>query len=417
MTTRWTARPQTRTRHAVILIAVSIGITLMGTGLLGSLIGVRAERSGIGAGVMGLAMAMYYVGFVVGMPAMNRLLEVLSRRRMFAACTTAMGIASVSYGLVVQPVAWLGFRFLTGFCLAGCYLVVETWLNDLSHNDVRGKVMGLYVAVVAAGLVAGQLVLTVTNPSSWISFTIAGAITTVAWLPLIVVTKGAGVRHSRAGGMSLRSVATAVPSGVIGFLLVGLTQGCLLTMCSVYAARAGLSATHVGIFVGSITAGAVLFQMPVGYIGDRISRRLVMVVLCAATIGLCTGLLVVGPGTLAAYVLAFAVGGCSTPLYALGNAYTHDWLPPGQVVAASTALLITYSVGAIFGPLLAAASMTIVGVEGYFWALIIGHAMLATFMSYRMVVAPDRLAHVSALDARELVPSTLDSVESGRRVD
>ena len=383
---------QGRTLYAVVWITVSIGMTLMGAGLLGSLMGIRAERAGIGAGVMGIAMAMYYVGFVSGMPVMNRVLELLSRRRMFAVCTVGMGAASFAYGLAVNPVAWLGLRYATGFFLAGCYLVVETWLNDLARNDVRGKVIGLYVAVVAAGLVAGQVVLAFTEPSSWISFAIAGAITAVAFVPMVLVTKGAGVRHSRAGGMSLREVATAVPSGVVGFVLVGVTQGCVLTMSSVYAARAGLSAGQVGIFVGAITSGAVVFQIPIGAIADRVSRRLVMAVLCVVTIAICGGLLVVSAGSVPAFMLAFALGGCSTPLYALGNSYTHDWLPSGQVVAASSALLITYSMGAVFGPLLGALAMTTLGVNGYFWALIAGHALLAVFMIYRMTVYPDSTA-------------------------
>jgi MFS family permease len=380
---------QSRTRTAVLWIAVSIGITLLGTGLLGSLIGIRAEREGIGAGVMGLAMAMYYVGFVSGMPVMNRVLELLSRRRLFALNTVGMGLAAFAYGLAVHPVAWLGLRFATGFFLAGCYLVVETWLHDLAHNEVRGKVMGLYVAVVAAGLVGGQIVLTFTEPSSWMSFAIAGTITAIAFTPLIGVTKGAGVRHSRAGGMSLGQVARAVPSGVVGYVLVGVTQGCVLTMSSVYAARAGLTAGEVGIFVGSITAGAVVFQIPVGAIADRVSRRLVMTALCAATMVVCAGLLLATADSAVGYLLAFLLGGCSTPLYALGNSYTHDWLPAGQVVAASTALLITYSMGAIFGPLLAAVAMTNLGDNGFYWALIVSHGLLGAFMTYRMVVAPD----------------------------
>ncbi|MCU1391894.1 MAG: arabinose efflux permease family protein [Ilumatobacteraceae bacterium] len=404
-----------RTRYAVVLITVSVGTTLMGGGLLGSLMGVRAERDGISAGAMGLTMAMYYVGFVAGMPAMNRLLEVLSRRRMYAAATIVMGLSAFGYGLAVNPLAWVGLRFVTGFCLAGVYLVVETWLNDLAHNEVRGQVMGLYVAVVAAGLVAGQAVLPLTDPSSWTSFAVAGAIMSLAWTPLLVVTNGAGVRHSRSGMMSLGDVARAVPSGVIGYLLVGLTQGCLLTMASVYAARAGLNAAHVGIFVGAITAGAVVLQMPIGAIGDRMSRRAVMVALCSLTVVACLVLMVVDAGTLPAYALAFLVGGFSTPLYALGNAYTHDWLPEGQVVAASSALLITYSVGAVFGPLLAAAAMTMVGVNGFFWALVIGHGGLAAFMVYRLVVAPDPVDDPVVTVADEHVAPAL--TPAGARVD
>ena len=392
-----------RTRYAVAWITVSIGAALMGNGLLGSLMGVRAERDGIGAGVMGLTMAMYYVGFVFGMPVMSRLMEVLSRRRMFALATFVMGVSNLSYGLAVNPVAWLTLRFVTGFCLAGCYLVIETWLNDIAHNEVRGRVMGLYVAVVAAGLVAGQMVLALTDPSSWISFAIAGAITGLAWLPLLRVTNKAGVRHSRTGMMSLGQVARAVPSGVIGYLLVGVTQGCLMTMPAVYAARAGLSAAHVGLFVGCITAGAVVLQMPIGALGDRVSRRGVMVALCAIAVALSAALIIARPGSATTCVLAFLLGGCSTPLYPLGNAYTHDWLPEGQVVAASSALLITYSVGAVFGPLLAAAAMTMFGVNGFYWALIIGHGLLAAFMTYRLIVAPDPTSDDDVIAARALV--------------
>ncbi|CAB4865368.1 unannotated protein [freshwater metagenome] len=362
----------------------------MGSGLLSSLMGVRSKRAGISAGVMGVAMAMYYVGFVAGIPAMTRIHERISRRWQFVCCTTAMGLGSAAYGLIVHPVAWLGLRFATGFCIAGCYLVVESWLHDISHNDIRGKVMGAYVGVASAGMAMGQLILSVVDPSSWVPFAIAGAITGMAWVPLFAVKVGGGERHQRTGTLTMLEVARLVPSGIIGFLLVGLTQGCLLMMASVYAARAGLSAGQVALFVGAITAGAVLLQIPIGVIADRVSRRLVMVVLCVVASLLCLVLLNTAPGTAPAYLLAFALGGFSAPLYALGNAYTHDWLPPGQGVPASSALLSTYSLGAVFGPLLAAVSMTMFGTSGFFWALLIAHSMLALFMAYRIVVAPDR---------------------------
>ena len=368
---------------------MSIGTVLMGSGLLNSLIGVRSEREGISAGVMGIAMAMYYIGFVAGIPTMTRLHESVSRRWLFVFCSLGMGVASVGYSLLVQPFAWLMLRLVTGFLLAGCYLVVETWLNDIAHNDIRGKVMGAYVAMAAGGMAVGQLILFFVNPSSWVPFAVAGAIGAMAWIPLFAVKSGGGERQKSTGTMTIIEVARAVPSGVVGFLLVGLTQGCLLTMASVYAARAGLPARDVAIYVGAITAGAVVLQLPIGVLADRISRRGLMVALCVATSVLCVAMLNTPAGSIPAFVLAFALGGFSAPLYALGNAYTHDWLPPGQALAASRALLSTYSIGAVFGPLLAAAAMTAFGTGGYYWALLAAHASLALFMSYRIVVSPD----------------------------
>ena len=369
---------------------MSIGTTLMGSALLSSLLGVRSQEAGIGAGVMGIAMAMYYVGFVAGIPVMTRVHEHMTRRSLFLLSTVVMGFCSAAYGLIVEPTAWLLLRFITGFCIAGCYLVIESWLNDLAHNEIRGKVLGTYVAVAAAGMALGQLILSLVNPSTWVPFAIAGVITGLAWIPLFTVPTGGREHHRRTGTMTMIEVARIVPSGIIGFVLVGLTQGCLLMMASVYAARAGLSASQVALFVGAITAGAVLLQIPVGVLADRMSRRLVMVALCVVSSLLCIVMMNTVPGTAPAYLLAFALGGFSAPLYALGNAYTHDWLPPGQIVPASSALLSTYSIGAVFGPLLAAAAMTLFGTVGFFWALLVAHSLLAAFMTYRLVVSPDR---------------------------
>ncbi len=377
---------------------MSIGTALMGSGLLSSLMGVRSKQAGISAGVMGLAMAMYYVGFVAGIPVMTRVHEHMTRRNLFMLSTVVMGLCSAGYGLIVEPTAWLGLRFVTGFCIAGCYLVVESWLNDLAHNEIRGTVMGTYVAVAAAGMALGQLILSFVNPSTWVPFAIAGVITGLAWVPLYAVPTGGDEHHRRTGTLTMFEVARIVPSGIIGFLLVGLTQGCLLMMASVYAARAGLSASQVALFVGSITAGAVLLQIPIGVLADRVSRRLVMVVLCVVASVLCIVLMNTVPGSVPAYLLAFALGGFSAPLYALGNAYTHDWLPPGQIVPASSALLSTYSIGAVFGPLLAAVAMTAFGTVGFFWALLVAHSLLAVFMTYRLIVAPDRAYAAVGID-------------------
>ena len=222
--------------------------------------GVRSKTAGISAGVMGLAMAMFYAGFVAGIPAMTKVHEHLSRRTLFVLCTLLMAAGSLGYGLMINPLAWLVLRFVTGFCIAGCYLVVETWLNDIAHNEIRGKVMGTYVAVAAAGMAVGQLVLSVVNPSSWVPFGIAGAIGACAFAPLLTVKVGGSQRHCSSDTVSLAQMARMVPSGIVGFVLVGVTQGCLLQMAAVYAARADLSSSQVALFVGAITTGAAPTQ-------------------------------------------------------------------------------------------------------------------------------------------------------------
>ncbi len=382
---------RTESRRTATSVIIATGVLMIGNGLLGSLLGVRAKAEGFSTGLMGAANATYYLGFLFGTPLSVRLLHRLPRKICFTVFVLSLALAALMYGVLVSGPAWIGLRLLTGLSLGGMYVVVESWLNDLASNATRGRLIAAYVAVVSGGIGLGQLLLNVASITSVTPFVIAAGGTAVATLIVIRVpaTRALITEESH---VSILEVLRLVPSGAIAMMLVGLSQSAILTMTPVWATRAGLSSHDVAKAMIAITLGIVVFQVPAGVIADRMSRRLLFVALAIGGGLSCVALLQTTPGSLLSLGAFTLLGGLNTPLYALANAYTNDWLPADKVVAASSVLLNLYALGAITGPLVTASWMNLVGSHGFFWALLAVHGVLAAFMTVRIIVAPDHLA-------------------------
>ena len=378
----------TPSRRTATSIIIGMGILMVGYGLLGSLLSVRAKAEKFSLNSMGLINSMSYVGFLVATPVAVRMLRRFTRTTCFVTFVSTMAGASVLYGVLVNRPSWLILRFVGGGSLGGLYVVVESWLNNLASNNTRGRLIAIYVAVVSGGIAVGQLLLTVANTNTLVPFLIAGAATAAASLAMIRVPASRSVTSSD-GHISLMDVVKLVPSGAIAMVLVGMTQSAVIVMASVWATNAGLASPQVAKVTGAIMVGTVLLQVPAGVVADRMSRRLLFVFLAFGSAGVCLALVTLRPGSAASLVGFGLLGGLSTPLYGLANVYTNDWLPADKVVAAGSALIRLYAIGAMTGPLIAATAMNQFGSTGYFWALLTTNCVLAAFMTVRIIVSPD----------------------------
>src|SRR5690606_24732014 len=178
--------------------------------------------------------------------------------------------------------------------------------------------------------------------------------------------------------VSLRQVFTAAPLGVVGVILAGAASGAIFGVGVVYAKLVGLSLGQTSAFMLVAITGGALLQWPVGAISDRTDRRRVISA-TAAVAAVASVVGAFGPDGVALLVVIGVVGGFSTPLYALLNAHTNDWITPEQIVGAGSRLVLASGLGAISGPFLASATMELVGAAGFFWFLALVHAGVAGY--------------------------------------
>ena len=137
-------------------------------------------------------------------------------------------------------------------------------------------------------------------------------------------------------------------------------------MSAVYGSRVGLSVGEISFFVSAIYVAALVLQYPIGWLSDRMDRRVLIIWL--SLIGAAGSLIafVISDSFVAIVISGAIVGGTSNPLYALLIAYTNDYLERGDMAAASGGLLFINGVGAITGPVIVGRMMDIIGNNG-FW--------------------------------------------------
>ena len=390
---------------AVWALFVGLGVMLAGHGLQATLVGVRATAEGFPAATIGVIMTGFYVGYVVGARLAPRLVQSVGHVRTFGAMAALAGITSLLHALVVLPYAWLATRFLTGICIAGLTVVIESWLNDRASNEMRGRVLSVYVLVLYSSVMVGNLMLNLADPAGWQLFALCAMLFSLAVIPVLLSASPAPSFHAPAP-VSIGRLIKASPLGVAGVFVTGMSNGAFFGMGAVFAGSIGLSVQATSLFMTALVLGGVLMQWPVGWLSDRLDRRwvLAVVTLGAAAVAAAGTALPASERTLL-YVVSFLIGGFSLPMYSLSSAHTNDFVSPKEMVASAGGLAFANGAGSMFGPVCAAGAMALLGPRGLFWYLLVVHSLLGVYAFWRMT----RRATVPIADHVPNVPLALGS--------
>ena len=87
-------------------LLLGMGILMLGAGLQGTLLGLRATIEGFPTPVTGLIMSCYYVGYLLGTLIAPRLLRRVGHVRVFAALAALASVASLVHASWVHPLPW-----------------------------------------------------------------------------------------------------------------------------------------------------------------------------------------------------------------------------------------------------------------------------------------------------------------------
>ncbi len=363
---------------------LGVGLMMVGNGLQGTLLGVRSSNEQFATAVIGLIQAAYYTGFLIGSLFTIKALGRVGHVRVFAALASMASTAVLIHSVFVDPAVWFFMRLLTGFCMAGLYVVTESWLNDQATPETRGRTLSIYMVVTMGGITLGQLLLNAADPNSFELFVIASVLVSLSLVPMALSEASAPPLPQR-GKLAFRELISIVPTGVITMFFSGAAAGALFAFGPVYAAEIGMSNARISLFLSAALIGSMIFQIPIGSLSDRYPRRGVMAACAfAATAAALVGL---GTGTgTSSLVVMFIIGATSFPLYSLAIAYTNDWIADEQRVGASGLLVMINGVGAIIGPIAASLLMTAFDPSAYFWSLIATNGAIFLYVMFRIIV-------------------------------
>jgi MFS family permease len=364
-------------------LLLGFALIMLGAGLQGTLLGLRAAMEGFATFSTGLMMSAYYVGFLVGSIATSRLVARVGHVRVFAALASLASMIILLHSVAVDVRAWGILRLLSGMCFAGIYIVAESWLNDRASNQTRGRVFSIYMVINFAGLAFGQFLLNLADPMLPTLFMLVSILVSIAAVPLVLSSRQ-GPSFSRPISMSPVLVYERSPMALMGVIASGLSSGAIFGMAAVYATDAGLTVAQTASFVAMPILGAMLLQWPLGHLSDHVDRR--GVILLASIIALLAAAAAIWApaGSLLFYFAMALLGGTTLPVYGLAASHLNDQLALEEMVGASSTLILLSGAGAAAGPVLVSALMGTVGAIGFLYFFVLVSALLLLFAAIRM---------------------------------
>jgi MFS family permease len=373
--------------HSLRLIfspLLSLTILMLGNGFFITFIAVRLHSEGENSWLVGAVTAAYYAGLVVGAFRIERHIARVGHIRAYATLASALAVVTMVTGFFFVPWLWIVLRFVSGICLAGLFIVIEGWFLACSDTKTRGSILSLYMIGLYGPQALGQLLLNVGDMNSLMPFCITVILCSLSVIPLsMTYIKAPQIEEPSA--LSFFKLYKLSPSGIIGCVCGGLVIAVIYGLLPLFLTQRGETIEEVSFVMGLIIFGGMLLQYPVGRLSDKISRKLVMVFLCASTVILSVLLIMASALEMigAFRVLAFLFGGITFTLYPLSISHACTFVESRDIVAATQGLLLAFGVGASFGPLLAPTFMRLLGPMGLFVYFITVSGLLAFFFVWR----------------------------------
>ena len=365
--------------------ALMLGMMLLmvGNGLQGTLIGIRGEIEGFSTIELSIVMSAYFVGFLGASQLVPELIRRVGHVRVFAALASFISAVLIAYPLLTNPIFWSVGRVVIGFCYCGVYITAESWLNNSVDNEKRGQALSLYMIVQMVGIVSAQGVLALGNPSGYSLFIIISILVSISFAPILLSISPAPA-FERTKLMTLSRLFTSSPLACVGMFLLGGVFSAQFGMSAVFGAQIGLSLSQISLFVASFYIGAMIFQYPIGWVSDKMDRRLLILLISAASATGSASAYFAGGYFFALVFAAFLVGGLTNPLYSLLIAHANDFIEYEDMASAAAGLLFVNGVGAVSGPIIIGYAMNAFGPEIFFVIIALLMATLAIYAGYRM---------------------------------
>lgn len=348
---------------------LSLVFMMMASGLFNTFVSVRLEMEGYIPEVIGVVTSSLYLGLLIGSFWIDRWISKVGHIRSFVVFTSFLALMVIGQSFWINPWYWSLLRLAGGVCMAGVFIVLESWLLMQSAPNMRGAILSIYLAVLYAALSCGQFLIDLSDPKGLYPFSITALLLIISILP-VSIRKISEPKITETARLSLVQLYKISPLGFIGGVVSGMLLAVVYGLGPVYAKEIGMSVSEVGTFMAVLIFGGFSLQWPLGRWADKTDRRRVLNVVSFATafLGIAIGMLHEVPA-IVLFIFAWLFGGFSFTIYPISMAYACERVKEGQIVAATGGFVLSYGFGAIAGPLLAPISMGFFGVGGLFYFL------------------------------------------------
>ncbi|WP_350334624.1 MFS transporter [Coralliovum pocilloporae] len=384
------ASPPAADKQAVIpLLAAVASITSVGMGLslMSPLLSLVLEAKGFSDSLIGLNTMIGAIGALV-----STLITTTIARHIGVSLTMILtpfltaGLVLSLYFISWIP-AWFPIRFAIVFGLTVHFILSEFWIVSGSASHRRGFWMAIYATSLSVGFAIGTLTLSLTGSQGVLPFAICAGLILFGAVPAILARHHAP-RLEREQPTQPLKYFFMVPLAIFAVGVFAFSESSVMAMMPLYGLGTGHVESDASLLLTAVMLGGVVFQLPIGFLSDRMDRRVLLTAI--ALVG--TAGLVFLPFVItsfwAAVTILFVWGGITAGLYTVGLAHLGSRLTGNALAGANSAFVLSYSLGMIIGPPLSGIVLDVSPVYGF--PLLSAAAFLTFFLyaAHRLRVQP-----------------------------
>lgn len=365
---------------------VSIILLVLGSGVSTTLTTLVMSEHDIDNASIAMVSSAFFIGVMLGSYFCQHFIFRVKHIRAYAALGTICVAGVIVQSLCFNMVVWTLVRFLTGYCLAGLFIVIESWLLGLSAENNRGQVLAIYMMSFYAAQATSQLLLRIPDITPPVVFSIIAICMAISVVPL-AITRFTPPVPEKTEIISLGFLFRRASLGVVGCILSGLTLSVIYSFVPKYLVQIG-QPESIALVMFAIILGGTLLQFPIGRLSDLFDRRRVLMAVSLACVAVAVGIIYLHDDFYWLMALCFLLGGTAFMIYPLAISHTIDFIESSRVLSAVAVLYIAYGIGSSFGPMLVVPFIRYLGTAGYFVYIGLMPGLLSLYCVYRLIRLP-----------------------------
>ena len=259
-------------RGAIVATAMVFGLTYS---LCATLIALDLAARGLDETVIGVNAAMHAVGVLVMAFLLPRLTAFLGIRRTIVGSLLSAAVLMLAFPAL--PFLWLWFvlRLLLGAVSEALFVLSETWLNALSADESRARAMAAYTTALSLGFALGPLILSLPGTDGFVPYAVGAALAAGAAGFVLSPRIEAPAFDRPESGNPVAAMRLA-PLAIAATALNAAIETAGLSFLALYAIATGWTEAEATQLMSCMMVGAIVLQLPIGWLGDRIDRRRLM---------------------------------------------------------------------------------------------------------------------------------------------
>ena len=361
--------------RTVIAACAAVCIFTISLGEAFPLLSLTMESWGIRSEVIGLNAATSPVGILLAGLIIPGLVHAFGAKPVAISMAIATGLLFLAYPTFPTLWAWFPLRLLQGLFVGTLFALSEAWILEAAGN-LRGRVVGIYATCMSATFGVGPVIISWVGIEGYAAFAIGAGILFLAIVPISMVSAPADTTQREHVSM-LRFVPKA-PLLLTAIYVHAIFDGGMLGFLSIYGVRNGMSIEVAALLVTVWSLGNVFFQIPIGWIADRTSKRGTII---ACFIGACICLLSMPFAISSIWIwpLLLFTGATGFGIYTVGLAELGDRFNGADLVAGTAAFSTAFGLGALTGAALCGVAIAVFGPHGF------PGSLLAVFLGYLVI--------------------------------